>query len=248
MADGGSYRRLGTGPEPHRKHPVKARLTEAQCISCPSWWQTNLVHIADKYVSKMRNLALSNVDLEVDARFIDMLVPRGARVLDLGCGIGSAVKALRQRGHEAYGIDPSAPALQVAAELFDASWYRRLKAEDVSASSLEELGLPLNYECVLMTGNVPAFLSSTALQTAFKKTASILTSGGLLVTGTSTHSRGGPHDQDKAADASGLALHSRFSNWHLSPFTEDPWCVSIYGTPGIHAVPEGPDGMYILRS
>ena len=207
-----------------------------------------MVHVTDKYVSKMRNLAVSDVALEVDARFVDMLIPRGARVLDLGCGIGSAVKALRQRGHEAYGIDPSEPALQVAADLFDAGWYRQLRAEDVSGSSLEELGLPLSYECVLMAGNVPAFLTSTELQSAFNNTASILTPAGFLVTGTSTHSRGGPRDQDEAADASGLALHSRYSNWHVSPFTDDPWCVSIYKAPGIPATPEGPDGMFILPS
>ncbi|WP_307000538.1 bifunctional 2-polyprenyl-6-hydroxyphenol methylase/3-demethylubiquinol 3-O-methyltransferase UbiG [Arthrobacter sp. V1I7] len=206
------------------------------------------MHVTEKYVSKMRNLAVSDVDLEVDARFVDMLIPRGARVLDLGCGIGSAVKALRQRGHEAYGIDPSEPALQVAADLFDASWYRQLRAEDASRSSLEELGLPLSYECVLMAGNVPAFLTSTELQAAFHNTASILTPAGLLVTGTSTNSRGGPRDQDEAADASGLALHSRYSNWHVSPFTDDPWCVSIYKAPGIPATSEGPDGMFILRS
>lgn len=196
----------------------------------------------------MRNLAVSDVDLEVDARFVDMLIPRRARVLDLGCGIGSAVKALRRRGHEAYGIDPSEPALQVAADLFDSSWYRQLRAEDLSGSSLEEHGLPLSYECVLIAGNVPAFLTSTELQAAFDNAARILTPAGLLVTGTSTHSRGGPRDQDEAADASGLALHSRYSNWHLGPFTNDPWCVSIYKAPGVPATPEGPDGMFILPS
>ena len=196
----------------------------------------------------MRNLAVSDVDLEVDARFVDMLIPRSARVLDVGCGIGSAVKALRQRGHEAYGIDPSEPALGVAADLFDSGWYRQLRAEDLFGSSLEELGLPLRYECVLMAGNVPAFLTSTELQAAFNNTARILSPAGLLVTGTSTQSCGGPRDQDEAADASGLALHSRFSNWHLSPFTNDPWCVSIYKAPGVPATPAGPDGMFILHS
>ena len=196
----------------------------------------------------MRNLAVSDVDLEVDARFVDMLIPRRARVLDLGCGIGSAVKALRQRGHEAYGVDPSEPALRVAADLFDSGWYRQLRAEDLSDSSLEELGLPLTYECVLMAGNVPAFLTPIELQAVFNNAARILAPAGLLVTGTSTQSRGGPRDQDKAADASGLAFHSRYSNWHLGPFTNDPWCVSIYKAPGVPAIPEGPDGMFILSS
>lgn len=41
-------------------------------------------------------------------------------------------------------------------------------------------------------------------------------------------------------------LHSQYSSWHLSPFTNDPWCVSIYKAPGVPAIPEGPDGMFIL--
>ncbi len=49
----------------------------------------------------MRNLTTGGTDLEVDVRFMDMLSPRGARILDIGCGIGSAVKGLRRRGHEA---------------------------------------------------------------------------------------------------------------------------------------------------
>ena len=204
--------------------------------------------VADEYASKMRSFAVSGVDLEVDARFVDMLIPRRAQVLDLGCGIGSAVNALRQRGHKAYGIDPSEPALQVAADLFDSSWYRQLRAEDLSNSSLEGLRLPLSYECILMAGNVPAFLTPTELQAAFNNAARILAPAGLLVTGTSTQARGGPRDQDNVADASGLTLHSRYSNWHLGPFNNDLWCVSVYKAPGAPATPGGPDGMFVLPS
>ena len=202
--------------------------------------------VADKYASKMRSFAVTDVDLEVDARLVDMPIPRKAQVLDLGCGIGSAVNALRQRGHKAYGIDPSEPALQVAADLFDSSWYRQLRAEDLSDSSLEKLRLPRSYDCILMAGNVPAFLTPMELQTTFNNAARILTPAGLLVTGTSSQARGGPRDQDIVADASGLTLHSRFSNWHLRPFNNDLWCVSIYKAPGAPATPDGPDGMFIL--
>jgi SAM-dependent methyltransferase len=212
------------------------------------WWQTSVMGVAEKYASKMRSFAVTDVDLEVDARFVDMLVPRRAHVLDLGCGIGSAVNALRRRGHEAYGIDPSEPVLQVAADLFDSSWYRQLRAEDLSDSSLEELRLPLSYECILMAGNVPAFLTPTELQAAFSNAARILAPAGFLVTGTSAEARGGPRDQDNVADASGLTLQSRYSNWHLGPFNNDPWCVSVYKAPGAPATPDGPDGMFILSS
>lgn len=200
------------------------------------------------YAVKMRGMVAAGVDLEVDARFIDMLVGRRARVLDIGCGIGSAVNALRQRGHDAYGVDPSRSVLDVANDLFDPSWYRQLSADQISETSLREQGLPAEYDCVLMAGNVPAFLPPSTLQTTFELTAALLTPAGFLVTGTSTGSPGGPQDQDTAAQTANLTLRHRFSNWHLAPFNDRPWCVSVYTSPGLRAAVDGPDGIFILPS
>ena len=90
------------------------------------------------YAAKMRHLTASGRDLEVDARFVDMMSPRNACILDLGCGIGSAVGSLRHRGHLAYGIDPTGSILEVARELFDPSWFRAISAEGVSAATLRQ--------------------------------------------------------------------------------------------------------------
>lgn len=201
------------------------------------------------YASKMRGMVDAGTDLEADARFIDMLLRPRARILDIGSGIGTTVNALRHRGHEAYGIDPSQAVLDVAADLFDPSWYRRLSANNLSEASLKEHVLPLEYECVLMTGNVPAFLDPIELQTVFDLAKRILVPAGHLVIGTSTRSRGGAEDQDKLMQSStSLALRQRFSNWHLGPFNNDPWCVSVYTTPGTRAPAGGPDGIFVLPS
>lgn len=198
------------------------------------------------YAAKMRGLVTSGVNLEADARFIDMLVQPQARLLDIGCGIGTAVNALRHRNHQAYGIDPSQPVLDVATDLFNPSWYHQLDAKEVSRQTLTELGLPVNYEGLLMAGNVPAFLTASELHTVFMTAAELLVPAGYLVTGTSTESRGGPKDQDRASRESGLTLYQRFSNWHLRPFQGDPWCVSVYLAPGTPAAHDGPDGIFVL--
>ena len=44
----------------------------------------------------------------VGDRLVALLEP-GARVLDVGCGDGGLVRVLRERGFEAYGVDPRAP-------------------------------------------------------------------------------------------------------------------------------------------
>lgn len=198
------------------------------------------------YAAKMRGLVTAGVDLEADARFVDMLVQPRSRLLDLGCGVGSTVNALRRRGHQAYGIDPSQPVLDVAEDLFDPTWYRRLGAQHLSRTVLAASGLPVAFEGLLMAGNVPAFLKPDELHAAFESAAELLVPGGYLVTGTSTESRGGPWDQDEASRSSGLTLHQRFSDWHLEPFRRESWCVSVYVAPGSRAVADGPDGIFVL--
>ncbi len=202
----------------------------------------------EAYAQMMRRLAVSGADLEVDARFVDMLCPRNSRVLDLGCGIGSAVNALRRCGHEAYGLDPTEDVLHVARELFDAEWYRRVAIEDVSPDTLLRKGLPVQYEAVLMAGNVPAFLTMDELRAAFVSASELLVPGGFLILGTTAAVRGGPGDQDVAARTTQLSLRGRYSNWHLGLFTEQsPWAVSVYANAGELPAANGPDGIFVLR-
>jgi len=66
------------------------------------------------YVTKMRGFISAGRDLATEARFVDMISPRHSKMLDIGCGHGSAVAALRRSGHEAYGIDPTDVVLDIA--------------------------------------------------------------------------------------------------------------------------------------
>ena len=52
------------------------------------------------YVERFRALAADGTDIDGEARFVDALLPRGARVLDGGCGPGrvGAALAARRRG------------------------------------------------------------------------------------------------------------------------------------------------------
>lgn len=199
------------------------------------------------YAAKMRHLVQSGIDMEVDARFVDMICARGSHILDVGCGIGNAVGALRSRGHAAYGIDPTPAVIGVAFELYDPSWFRLIGALDIAASHLLRLGLPGSYDVILISGNVPAFLSGDELGEVFAHVATLLDPGGKLVVGTTTAVRGGPGDQDRAAASAGLMPAQRYADWHLGPFNdESPWSVSVFRAPGTQDPPTGPDGIFIL--
>ena len=53
------------------------------------------------------------VDVDGEARFVDALAPRGARILDIGSGMGRVSAALRARGHTVVATEPD-PALKLA--------------------------------------------------------------------------------------------------------------------------------------
>ncbi|WP_019483904.1 class I SAM-dependent methyltransferase [Arthrobacter sp. TB 23] len=202
----------------------------------------------DAYADKMRQLVGKGTDFEVDARFIDMLAHRNSRILDIGCGIGSAANALRQSGHRAYGIDPTRAVLDVAEDIFDGGWYRQLAVEELSDERLRAEGVPDRYEVILMSGNVPAFLSEEILEDAFRKVSGLLVDDGLFVVGTTAATRGGPKAQDAAARLAGLLFLNRFSDWHLSSFEQDSaWSVSVHSKPGALNAHTGPDGIFILK-
>ena len=201
------------------------------------------------YADKMRRLIAEGADLEAEARFVDMLVGRRSSVLDIGCGHGSALSGLRARGHSAFGIDPTRVVLDVALDNFDPTWFRELGVESLSAQTLADLGIPRSYNAIMMTGNVPAFLSPERLVRAFGSVSALLSPGGFFIVGTSSKPRGGPLDQDLAADSAGLTLTNRFSDWHLGRFSREDsaWSVSVYTAPGKSLRPDVAEGIFILR-
>lgn len=56
---------------------------------------------------------LANWDANFYARYADTLRPEqaGARVLDVGCGVGQVVARLQEAGFEAHGVDVSEPSI-----------------------------------------------------------------------------------------------------------------------------------------
>lgn len=57
------------------------------------------------YVERFRSMAADGHDLDGEARFVDAMVRRGARVLDAGCGPGRVGGRLAALGHQVVGVD-----------------------------------------------------------------------------------------------------------------------------------------------
>jgi hypothetical protein len=136
----------------------------------------------------------------------------------------------------------------VALDNFGSDWFRSLAVQGVTPQRLAELGIPCSYDVILMAGNVSAFPPVGSLRYAFAQVRKLLKDGGLFVIGTSSHARGGPIEQDEAANATGFELTQRFSDWHLGCYNSDSlWSVSVFVAPGESTKRESPDGIFILK-
>src|SRR5690606_9015291 len=68
-----------------------------------------------RYIERFRKQAAEGADLDGEARLIDAMAPRGARILAAGCGPGRVGGYLHRAGHTVVGVDLD-PELIAAAE------------------------------------------------------------------------------------------------------------------------------------
>ncbi|MEJ5944968.1 class I SAM-dependent methyltransferase [Pseudokineococcus basanitobsidens] len=66
------------------------------------------------YAARFAALAAAGEDVHGEARCLDALLPRAARVLDAGCGTGRVALELARRGHRVVGADLDASMLDQA--------------------------------------------------------------------------------------------------------------------------------------
>ncbi|MEN9504336.1 MAG: hypothetical protein RI958_262 [Actinomycetota bacterium] len=182
------------------------------------------------YVERFRTMAEAGDDIAGEARFIDAMVPRHARILDAGCGPGRVGAHLHGVGHEVVGVDLD-PVLVEAAKLDHPGpiWL----VGDLSQLDLPSLGIAEGFDVVVSAGNVMAFLDPTTRRTVLARLADHLRPGGRLVTG---FGAGRDYHFDEFlgdAAAVGLTADVLLSTWDLRPFTPDSdFLVAVFSRPG----------------
>jgi len=170
------------------------------------------------YIERFRAMARAGEDLAGEARFVDAMAPRGARILDAGCGPGRLGGVLAKAGHDVVGVDVD-PALIEAAE-HDHPGPRWLVG-DLAELDLPARGIVEPFDVIVAAGNVMAFLAPSTRVQVLRRLRAHLAGDGRAVTGF-----GAGRDYqfteflDDAATA-GLAPDLLLSTWDLRPFADD---------------------------
>ncbi len=108
------------------------------------------------YIERFREMEREGRDLAGEARLIDAMAPRGARILDAGCGPGRVGGYLAAAGHDVVGVDVD-PALIAAAEQ-DHPGPRWLVG-DLAELDLPARGIGEPFDVIVSAGNVMTFLA-----------------------------------------------------------------------------------------
>ena len=170
------------------------------------------------YIERFRTMAANGDDLDGEARFIDAIVPRGARILDAGCGPGRVGGYLATLGHQVVGIDID-PIL-IAAAATDHPGPTWLVA-DLAELDLPAAGLAEPFNVIVCAGNVLTFLDPATRRPVLERLAAHLQPDGRLVTGFGA-GRDYPFEEFLSdVEHVGLAAELILASWDLRPFSSD---------------------------
>lgn len=170
------------------------------------------------YVDRFRQLAADGADLVGEARLVDAMVPRGARILDAGCGPGRLGGYLHKAGHTVVGVDVDPTLIEAAREDHPGpTWI----TADLALLDLPGHGIPDPFDVVVSAGNVMTFLAPSTRREVLRRLRDHTAAEGRVVIGFGA-GRGYPFEEFLAdAMSAGLEQDLLLSTWDLRPFAED---------------------------
>ncbi len=169
------------------------------------------------YVERFRSMARGGEDLAGEARLVDAIAPRGAHILDAGCGPGRVGGYLAAAGHHVVGVDVD-PVLIEAAEQDHPGpcWI----VDDLAELDLAARGINTPFDVIVSAGNVMTFLAPSTRMRVLSRLRAHLVGGGRAVIG---FGAGRDYEFSKFFDdvaEAGFTPDLLLSTWDLRPFTD----------------------------
>ncbi|WNG88833.1 class I SAM-dependent methyltransferase [Mycobacterium sp. ITM-2016-00317] len=169
------------------------------------------------YIERFRAMARAGDDLDGEARMVDAMVPRGARILDAGCGPGRVGGYLAAAGHQVVGVDVD-PALIEAAEQ-DHPGPRWLVG-DLAELDLPARGITEPFDLIVSAGNVMTFLAPSTRGQVLQRLRAHLADDGRAVIGFGAGRDYAYSEFLADATGAGFAPDLLLSSWDLRPFDD----------------------------
>lgn len=177
------------------------------------------------FVQRFRDMAAAGKDIIGEARLVDAMAPRGARILDAGCGSGRIGGPLAGLGHTVVGIDVDPQLIEAARTDWPGpTWV----IGDLAELDPVLLGSTASFDLIVAAGNVMPFLAPSTRREVLSRLRSVLAPGGRAAVGFGA-GRGYPFaDFFTDLAATGWAAQSTFRGWNLLPFdAESDFLVAI---------------------
>lgn len=170
------------------------------------------------YVERFRSMAAAGRDLAGEARLIDAMVERGARILDAGCGPGRVGAELARLGHDVVGVDVDPVLIEAATEDHPGP---RWIVEDLAELDLPDRGILERFDAVICAGNVMTFLAPSTRKEVLHRLRGHVRAAGRVVIGFGA-GRGYEFSAFlNDARQAGLEPDLLLSTWDVRPWRDD---------------------------
>jgi SAM-dependent methyltransferase len=170
------------------------------------------------YIERWQNIVASGADVAGEARLIDAALPRGARILDAGCGTGRVGGFLAAAGHDVVGVDLDPELITTARRDHPGS---RWLVGDLSRLDLPADGIAADFDAAVCVGNVMTFLAPATRLEVLCRLRAHVRAGGRVIVGFGA-GRGYEFDAFFAdVAAAGLTREVTLGTFDLRPFTPD---------------------------
>ncbi|QEU11783.1 class I SAM-dependent methyltransferase [Dermabacter vaginalis] len=200
-----------------------------------SQWTRNLERNpghSEWYIARWERMREAGKDLDGEARLIDALAPREARILDAGSGTGRVGAELARRGHDVVGIDLDPTLVAYAAQTSPGPQW--IAGDLADACDLLGESALASFDVIVAAGNVVSFIAESDRRRVLENFARLMRPGGRLVAGFGT-ARGYSLESYVAdASAAGFAAPQVYSTWDLRPASDDPGFAVVISPMGAH--------------